>query len=398
MTLIPSLLLAAEALALPATPLDAGEVRARYEDELYNRVVPFWERHSIDRECGGYLTCLDREGKVYDTVKDMWLEWREVYMFAALNNRGRKTPEWVSLARQGYDFLVGRGRNPDGTYVTVLNRDGSRKSTAAPIVAIFTHGFAAMACAELFRATGDGKYRQEALSCWRQFRRLWREGEGEWRQLSHRVIGLNAMNVFNSCFAGEFAAEAKGIAAEIPRFVEPKTGLLLERTRPDWTHDLGSQYGRFVNSGHAVEAMSFLLDHIAITGDRSLLDFGAKTALKMFAFGWDAETGGGFVYRDALGLPCEKTDWMLKTWWADCEAATAMLRAWKLTGDRRFLDNFRTIDAFDWRNFRDPDFPEWFAYAPVDGRRCHTYKGNVRKGFFHLPRHLLDCIEVLKRN
>ena len=35
------------------------------------------------------------------------------------------------------------------------------------------------------------------------------------------------------------------------------------------------------------------------------------------------------------------------------------------------------------------------AYAPVEGRRVHTYKGNVRKGFFHLPRRLLECCEVL---
>ena len=381
---------------VPATALEG--VAARYESELYERIVPFWTRHSIDRECGGYLTCLDREGKVYDSTKDMWLEWREVYMFAALNNRGRKNPEWVALARHGYDFLTAKGRNPDGSYATVISRDGAKKTTAAPLVAIFTHGFAAMACAELYRATGEEKFRTEAMSCWAHYRRIWAASESEWRQLSYRVIGLNVMNVFNACFGGAYAAEAKGIAAEMPRFVEPKTDLMLERVRSDWAHDLDSQYGRFVNPGHTVEATSFLFDHIAITGDRALLDFAAKTAIRMFDFGWDAERGGGFVYRDALGQPCDKTDWMLKTWWADCEAATAMLRGWKLTGDGRFLERFLLIDDYDWRNFRDPDFPEWYAYAPVDGRRCHTYKGNVRKGFFHLPRRLLDCLELLERN
>ena len=116
----------------------------------------------------------------------------------------------------------------------------------------------------------------------------------------------------------------------------------------------------------------------------------------MFDFGWDSAYGGGFVYRDALGLPVDKTDWMLKTWWANCEAATAMLRGWRLTGDERFLERFRLVDAYDWANFRDPDFPEWFAYAPVEGRRIHTYKGNVRKGFFHLPRRLLECCKALE--
>ena len=39
----------------------------QYKDTLLNKVVPFWEKYSPDKEHGGYFTCLDREGKVYDT-------------------------------------------------------------------------------------------------------------------------------------------------------------------------------------------------------------------------------------------------------------------------------------------------------------------------------------------
>ena len=123
--------------------------------------------------------------------------------------------------------------------------DGAKETTAAPLVAIFTHGFAAMACAELYRATGEEKFRTEAESCWAHYRRIWAAREGEWRQLSYRVIGLNVMNVFNACFDGAYAAEAKGIAAEMPRFVEPKTDLMLERVKPDWTHDLEPHKAEF---------------------------------------------------------------------------------------------------------------------------------------------------------
>ncbi|MBQ2630789.1 MAG: glycoside hydrolase family 88 protein, partial [Kiritimatiellae bacterium] len=371
------------------------EVRMRYERELYDRIVPFWERHSIDRECGGYLHCLGRDGAVYDTFKDMWLEWREVYMFAALANHNGRKPEWVDLARHGYDFLFAKGRLPDGSYRTRLNRAGSEWTTATDGSEVFTSAFAAMACAELFKATGEERYRAEALSCRAAYWRLANGHETSYRQLAHRVIGLNVANVFNGAFAGAFMDEAERLAAEMRRFKEPNTGLLMERVRADWSFDMDSQYGRFVNPGHAVEAMSFLFAYIASSGRREHLDFARDTALRMFDFGWDAERGGGFVYRDACGKPVDKTDWMLKTWWASCEAATAMLRGWRLTGDSRFLDRFRLVDAYDWENFRDPDFPEWFAYAPVDGRRVHSYKGNVRKGFFHLPRRLLECIDEL---
>lgn len=374
---------------------DPLEVRARYAAELYDRVVPFWEAHSIDRTCGGYLTCLDRDGTPYDTFKDMWMEWREAYMFAALANRGWRRPEWIALARNGFEFLFGKGRFADGSYATRLNRDGSERTFATDGSEVFTHGFAAMACAELFRATGEERFREEALSCWAAYRRLAAGREAHYRQLAHRVIGLNVMNVFNEAFGGGFVDEAEELVREMERFVHPSLGLMLERVRQDWTFDLDSQYGRFVNPGHTVEAMSFLFRHIGRAGRRAHLPFARDMALRMFDFGWDAAFGGGFVYRDACGLPVDKTDWMLKTWWANCEAATALLRGWRLTGDHRFLERFMLVDAYDWANFRDPDMPEWFAYAPVEGRRIHTYKGNVRKGFFHLPRRLLECIEEL---
>lgn len=377
------------------TGWNPDEVRTRYAAELYDRIVPFWATHSIDRECGGYLHCLDRDGSVYDTFKDMWMEWREVYMFAALNNRGRPNPEWVDLARHGYDFLHAKGRMEDGSYFTRLNRDGSERILASDGTEVFTNGFAAMGCAELFRATGEEKYRDEALSCWSAYRRLAEAHEVKYRQLAHRVIGLNVMNVFNVAFDGAFTGEAEMFAHEMRRFVEPETGLMLERVRLDWSFDLDSQYGRFVNSGHTVEAMNFLFGHVMQSGNMEHLAFAQDIALRMFDFGWDANYGGGFVYRDACGLPVDKTDWMLKTWWANSEAATAMLRGWRLTGDERFLERFMRVDAYDWANFRDPDFPEWFAYAPVEGRRVHFYKGNVRKGFFHLPRRLLECCETL---
>ena len=38
------------------------ELRSTYEQNLFESVIPFWLRHSLDREYGGYFTCLDRDG------------------------------------------------------------------------------------------------------------------------------------------------------------------------------------------------------------------------------------------------------------------------------------------------------------------------------------------------
>ena len=50
----------------------------QYRHNLLNDVIPFWLKNSADPEYCGYLTCLDREGKVFDTDKFVWLKLRAI--------------------------------------------------------------------------------------------------------------------------------------------------------------------------------------------------------------------------------------------------------------------------------------------------------------------------------
>lgn len=49
--------------------MDFKKLANQYKDELLDNVLPFWLENSQDHEYGGYFTCLDREGKVFDTDK-----------------------------------------------------------------------------------------------------------------------------------------------------------------------------------------------------------------------------------------------------------------------------------------------------------------------------------------
>ena len=60
------------------------ELSAVWRKDLLENVLPFWEQHSIDAEHGGFFTCLDRHGEVYDDRKYTWLQGRQVYIFARL--------------------------------------------------------------------------------------------------------------------------------------------------------------------------------------------------------------------------------------------------------------------------------------------------------------------------
>ena len=91
--------------------MDFKQLEKQYRDELLEKVVPFWLEKSQDKQYGGYFTCLDRKGDVFDTDKFIWLQAREVWLFSMLYNRVEKRQEWLDCAIQGAEFLKKYGHD-----------------------------------------------------------------------------------------------------------------------------------------------------------------------------------------------------------------------------------------------------------------------------------------------
>nr|WP_234408859.1 AGE family epimerase/isomerase [Marinilabilia salmonicolor] len=81
--------------------MDFQRLAIQYKTELLGNVVPFWLNKSQDKEYGGYFSCLDKAGKVFDTDKFVWLQAREVWLFSMLYNRVEQKPEWLECAGRG---------------------------------------------------------------------------------------------------------------------------------------------------------------------------------------------------------------------------------------------------------------------------------------------------------
>src|SRR5690606_39998188 len=77
--------------------MDAKKYIETYKSNLLDDVIPFWMKYSRD-DLGGYFTCLDREGRVFDTDKFMWLQGRQIWMLATLYNQveNRRSEEHTS--------------------------------------------------------------------------------------------------------------------------------------------------------------------------------------------------------------------------------------------------------------------------------------------------------------
>ena len=382
------------------------QLKARYDHELRDCVIPFWQEHAVDRVCGGYFTCLDRDGSVYDTTKWMWMQWRIVYMFATFYNELERKEEWLDIARRGYDFLTAHGKAEDGAYYFALNREGD------PIVApynIFSECFATMGAAALFKATGEEKYKAEAVASMQRYVARMDNPKGRWEKsmparkayLSHGqfMMMANLDATLSDCLGStEFEGEAADAVHKVlDAFWNPEFRVIFENINPDGTFDLESCDGRHLNPGHGLESMWFMMSYGERKGLPDIVRKAADIVKAQIEFGRDRQYGGLYYFMDVLGKPHVELQWDMKLWWPHCEVLIALLYASRLTGEEAYADLFREFDQWTWKHFRDPEYPEWFGYLNRRGEVTHTLKGGKWKTMFHLPRCLHVCSQQLAK-
>ncbi|MFQ3586727.1 MAG: AGE family epimerase/isomerase [Fimbriimonadaceae bacterium] len=376
-----------------------SELAAIHRDDLLDDIVPFWTRHSVDREFGGFLTFLDRDGRVYGPDKPIWLQGRIAWLFARLYNEVEPRPEWLELSRHGIDFLEKHAFDADGRMFFVVARDGRplRKRRY-----LFSETFATMAFAEYARATRDDRYRQKAADLFdRILRYHTTPGLLEPKEIqSTRASKGHAMPMILVATA-QIARQVddrpiyadtidRSLYEIFHHFAKPEHKALLETVGPNGEF-IDTPEGRCINPGHAIETAWFIFEEAVHRGDADLW----KAALPILEWslerGWDREFGGLFYFQDVFGEPCVQYEWDMKLWWPHTEALVATLFAYELTGDPKWAEWYERIHAYTWSHFPDRRYGEWYGYLHRDGTVSHRQKGNLWKGPYHVSRMLLLC-------
>lgn len=379
------------------------ELRDQYRNALLDDVVPFWLKHSPDYEKGGYFTCLDRDGSVYDTDKMMWMQWRAVWTFSVLYQEVEARPEWLEAARVGYAFLVRHGRTADGDWYFLLNREGVPQVAAYNV---FSDYFAVLGLARYSVASGDDAARALAFATLDRIGQRLPNPKGVFqkrlpgsppiedhaRWMIHLSVAEELVRLF-----GETSLEDE-IDACLSRlsegFVDWDAGILYENALRGGGRPRGPA-GRLLNPGHAAESCWFMLETARRRGDLSRAPEVTALLLAMLERGWDVDHGGLFAFLDAEGRPPEPLEWSMKLWWPHTEALYALLLAWSVTGNPACADWFERVHAYTWTHFPDPEYGEWFGYLDRQGNPTHRLKGSKWKGFYHVPRCLFLCSGLL---
>lgn len=389
------------------TNVDFKQISSRYKRELLENCLPFWLEHSQDKECGGYFSCLNRDGSVYDTDKFIWLQGREVWMFAMLYNNVEKNQQWLDCAIQGAEFLKKYGHDENWDFYFSLDRKGN------PLVQpynIFSNTFACMAFAQLAKATGNDEY---ALIARRIFGRILERRSNPKGQWCKAYPGTRPMKDFalpmiicNMALEIEDILEDKSVLEQtidtclhevFDVFYQPELGCMLENVSSVDGTPVDCFEGREINPGHDLEALWFMMNLGVRRGDKALIEKCVEIALRVIERGWDKEFGGIYYFLDAKGVPQQKLEWDQKLWWVHIESAIAMLKGYQLTGNEKCLEWFLKLDAYLWDNFKDKEYPEWFGYLNRRGEVLLPLKGGKWKGCFHVPRGLYQIWQLAEK-
>ncbi len=375
-----------------------------YRRELFERCIPFWEKHSVDNEFGGYFTCLDRDGSLFSTDKYMWLQGRAVWMFARLHNEVSQDKGWLELARQGADFIRKHGRNAEGRVYFSLDRQGRPIHIQRKI---FSEVFYVMAMTEMARATGNQDYLEEAREVFWQIYDYWQHpgklgrpqlaGARRMSSLAEPMVFLCLLEELNRLDQdSRFDGIEKQMTAIALRHYHRDRGLVFEHVDPDGEL-IDTPQGRLQCPGHAIEMGWFLARLGRKNQDEELVGIATEIIDKSFDVGWDPDHGGLFYFLDTENRPPLQLEWNMKLWWPATEALYALLLAWSLTGEKRFLEKHDRMHDWAFERFSDPDHGEWLGYLDRRGEPTHQLKGGEWKGFFHLPRALLYSIQLLEQ-
>jgi len=375
-----------------------------YKKALLEDCVPFWSKNCPDEKFGGILTCLDREGQVFNTDKSVWFQGRAAWMYSKLYNSVDKKQEWLDISKLAYDFLIKHCFDTDKRMFFTVTRDGRPLQKRRYM---FSETFATIACAEYARASGSEEALSKAVEIYEMLMDLYRNPgktvpkiNPETRRtkgLALPMIMLATTQTLRECdpkpIYDELAAEFADTI--LNDFYNKEDGALHETINVDGSK-LDSPQGRCINPGHSIEAVWFILHEGVYRRDRAMIDKALKILDCSLEIGWDGKYGGIFYFVDIEGKPAEQLEWDMKLWWPHTEALYATLLAYSLTGDVKYEIWFDRLHEYSFSHFADKEFGEWYGYLHRDGSVSNTLKGSLWKGPFHLPRALLLCMLKLE--
>ena len=281
------------------------QLRDSLHNELFDVVLPFWDKHGVDHEYGGVMCSLDYDGTLVNTEKLLWFQGRALWVYSFLYNHFGQDPRHLEIARKTKDFVLKHGKQEDGWWAEKLSREGKiLKQFEGDIDGPF---FIAEGLQEYAVAAKDQQARETAIELFTKLCRYFNRPEyrysgpdfpelkpdgpcvrpqGTW--MMNLSVGTEILQ--HGKHPEVEAIVERALDAIIHRHYNPEIGLNIEMLNYDFTRPEGLE--RKVRLGHGIEIFWMAMDEADRRGDRALWDTCADRIHHALDVAWDNVYGG----------------------------------------------------------------------------------------------------------
>lgn len=386
------------------------QLRDFFRKTLLENILPFWLEHGFDREFGGIITSLDRDGSRLDTDKSVWFQGRTAWTYATAARTYGAKQEWLNIAESALNFIEKHAVGPAGKLYFSVTRDGRPLRMRRYV---YSEAFAAQGNAAMYRVTNEPLFLERAQRYLSQYLHysftpglIAPKVDVQTRPMVSLGPYMFALHLCGGMqdaagdveVAGKKCSEWIQWSVEVIErlFYKPDLAVLME-TVGENGEILDHFDGRTLNPGHAIECAWFLMHEGQKSSKASWIQLGCKILDAMWKRGWDEEYGGLFYFRDLKNGPVQEYWHDMKFWWPHCEALIATLLAYRLTSESRYQRQFIELATWSFSKFADTEHREWYGYLHRDGSPSVRLKGNMWKGPYHLPRMLWYCEQLFSK-
>ncbi|MDD4125934.1 MAG: AGE family epimerase/isomerase, partial [Eubacteriales bacterium] len=298
-----------------------GAYQKFYRSRLLDDCMPFWMNSDLlDKEYGGYITAVDREGKSYNNDKSVWFQGRCLWTFSALCNNYGKRDEWLDAARLGIGFLNEKCIDKDGRMFFTVTRDGKplRKRRY-----MYSESFYVISMAEYGVMMNDREALDKAEECFELMLSLYRHPEQDPFKITPKsyastradrasavpMVLVSSAQLLRRCDpdkADYYTSITREMVDSIIKYhYKEDRHCVLECVGPEGEF-IDNPAGRCINPGHSMENSWFLMSEAVYSKDEELLKKALNILDWSLEWGWDKQNGGFIYFTDCDGRPCEQ--------------------------------------------------------------------------------------------